>query len=100
MEELDTLLLQHRCHHVMIVGHLNFHLEPIAFDNLITVQGLANQVTFPMHEQGGLLDPVLSDLHDANTLLGPMGSSHHFNVLLQVKINAVRAGAALHTVWL
>ena len=59
-EELDSLLLRHRCSHVLLVGNLNFHLEQEIFNNLLTVQGLINHVTFPTHERRGLLDPVLS----------------------------------------
>ncbi len=57
-EELDTLLLRHKCSQVMIVGDLNFHLENEAYTSLLSVQGLVNHVTFPTHERGGLLDPV------------------------------------------
>lgn len=65
-EELDTLLHHHNCSHVMIVRGLNFHMEKDAFNNLLAVQGLTNHVTFPTHEQGGLLDPVVTDLPEAS----------------------------------
>ncbi len=66
MEELDTLLQRHKCSHVMIVGDLNFYMEQDAFSNLLAVQGLTNHVTFPTHERGGLLDPVVTDLPEAS----------------------------------
>ena len=75
MEELDTILLRHKCSHVMVVGNLNFHLEQEAFNNLLMVQGLVNHVTFPTHEREGLLDPILSDLPETNIVLQPLGAS-------------------------
>ena len=72
-EKLDTLLQQHRCSHVMILGDLNYHLEQEAFNSLLTVQGLANHVTFPTHERGGSLDPVLTDLPDSSILCQQLG---------------------------
>ncbi|XP_050698030.1 uncharacterized protein LOC126985992 [Eriocheir sinensis] len=102
-EELDTLLLRHQCSHVMVVGDLNFHLEQGAFDNLLTVQGLVNHVTFPTHERGGLLDPVLSDLPEASLRcqqLGPVGSSDHYAVLARVELTTEREDAVPRTIWL
>ena len=61
-EILDELMLAHRCRHVIVVGNLNHHLEQSAYENFLTVQGLTDHVTFPMHERGGTLDPVISDL--------------------------------------
>ena len=101
--ELDSLLLRHQCSQVMVVGDLNFHLEQEAFDNLLTVQGLINHVTFPTHERGGILDPVLSDLPDTSIQcqqLGPVGSSDHYTVLAQVKLQTAREEAVSRTIWL
>ncbi|MPC67993.1 hypothetical protein E2C01_062182 [Portunus trituberculatus] len=72
-EKVDTLLQQHRCSHVMILGDLNHHLEQDAFTSLLTVQGLANHMTFPTHERGGSLDPVLTDLPDSSILCQQLG---------------------------
>ena len=102
-EKLDTLLQQHRCSHVMILGDLNYHLEQDAFNSLLTVQGLANHVTFPTHERGGSLDPVLTDLPDSSILcqqLGMVGTSDHHAVLTRVKLNAAREAAAPRSIWL
>uniref|UniRef100_A0A0P4VX79 Uncharacterized protein n=1 Tax=Scylla olivacea TaxID=85551 RepID=A0A0P4VX79_SCYOL len=102
-EELDTLLQRHKCSHVMIVGDLNFHMEQDAFSNLLTVQALTNHVTFPTHERGGLLDPVVTDLPEASIScqqLGPVGSSDHFAVLSQVELQTAREDAIPRTVWL
>ena len=101
--ELDILLQHHKCSHVMIVGDLNFHMEQDAYNNLLTVQGLANHVTFPTHERGGLLDPVITDLPEASIRcqqLGPVGSSDHFAVLSQVELLAAREDAIPRTIWL
>lgn len=87
----------------MIVGDLNFHLEQDAFNNLLTVQGLSNHVSFPTHERGGSLDPVLSDLPDSSIIckqLDPVGTSDHYAVLTQVKLDAAREDAVPRTIWL
>ena len=102
-EELDTLLQRHKCSHVMVVGDLNPHMEQDAFDNLLAVQGLTNHVTFPTHERGGLLDPVMSDLPEASICcqqLGPVGSSDHFAVLSQVELLTAREDTIPRTIWL
>ena len=68
----------------MIVGTLNAHMEHNAYNNLLAVQGLTNHVTFPTHEQGGLLDPVITDLPEASICcqqLSPVGSSDHYAIL-------------------
>ena len=102
-EELDTLLSRHKCRHAMIVGDLNPHLEKEAFENLLLVHGLQNHVTFPTHERGGLLDPVLTDLPDTTIAcqqLGTVGSSDHHAVLTQVTLTLAREKAVPRTVWL
>jgi len=102
-EELDTLLQRHKCSHVMIVGDLNFHMERDAYNNLLAVQGLVNHVTFPTHERGGLLDPVVTDLPEVSIRceqLGPVGSSDHFAVLSQVELQTAREDAIPRTIWL
>ncbi|KAK8384200.1 hypothetical protein O3P69_009145 [Scylla paramamosain] len=64
-----------------------------AYENLLTVQGLKDHVTFPTHERGGTLDPVISDLEE-DTLscrqLGLVGSSDHHAVLTQVDMGVAR----------
>lgn len=61
-EKLDTLLQQQKCSYVMIVGDPNSHMEQDVYNNLLAVEGLTNHITFPTHERGGLLDPILTDV--------------------------------------
>ncbi|KAK4328324.1 hypothetical protein Pmani_001267 [Petrolisthes manimaculis] len=100
---LDDLLILHRCSHVLVVGDLNHHLEQQAYENLLDVQGLIDHVTFPTHEQGGTLDPVISDLQE-DTLcchqLGPVGSSDHHAVLTKVNVGVARDEATTRTIWM
>ena len=87
----------------MVVGDLNLHLEQSAYENLLTVQGLTDHVTFPTHERRGTLDPVISDLQE-DTLrchqLGLVGSSDHHAVLTQVDVGVARDEAISRTIWL
>ena len=101
-EELDNLLRRYGCKNVLIVGDLNFHLEQQTYENLTTVHGLVNHVTFPTHERGGLLDPVLSDLPEANIRcqqLEKVGSSDHHAVLTHINLSAAREDAVPRTIW-
>ena len=102
-ETLDELMLAHRCRHVMVMGDLNHHLEQDAYENLLTVHGLTDHITFPTHERDGTLDPVISDLQE-DTLrcyqLGLVGSSDHHAVLTQVDLGVARDEATSRTVWL
>ena len=101
-EELDNLLRRYGCKNVLIVGDLNFHLEQQAYENLTTVHGLVNHITFPTHERGGLLDPVLSDLPEANIRcqqLQKVGSSDHHAVLTHINLSAAREDAVPRTIW-
>ncbi|XP_063879419.1 uncharacterized protein LOC135110721 [Scylla paramamosain] len=103
MEELDTMLQQNKCSQVMILGDLNFHLQQDAFNSLLMVQGLTNHVSFPTHERGGSLDPVLADLPDSSIVchqLGTVGISDHHAVLASVKLDIAREAAAPRTIWL
>ena len=102
-EELDILLQRHKCSHVMIVGDLNPHMEQDAYNNLLAVQGLANHVTFPTHERGGMLDPVVTDIPETSIhcqQLGPVGSSDHFAVLSRVELQTAREESIPRTIWL
>ena len=93
-ETLDELMLVYCCRHVMVVGHLNHHLEQGAYENLLTVQGLTDHVTFPLQERGGTLDTVLSDLQDTLRChhLGLVCSSDHHAVLTQVDLGVAGCG--------
>ena len=103
-EELDNLLQCHKCKTILVMRDLNFHLEQQAYDNLVSIQGLVNHVTFPTHEQGGLIDPVLSDLPEANIRLeqqiGKVSSSDHHATLTHIHLNAAREGAVPRTIWM
>ena len=58
-EDLDNLMLAHSCSRALIAGDLNHHLEWDAYENLLKVQGLTDHVTFPTHERGETLNPVI-----------------------------------------
>ncbi len=51
-DNMDGLLMRHRCLQVLIVGDLNNHLERDAYMSLLTVQGLTNYVSFPTRRAG------------------------------------------------
>ena len=51
----------------MVVDNLSHHLEQGADESLLTVQGLTDHVTFPKHEKGGTLDPVVFRTNSAVT---------------------------------
>ena len=102
-DRLDDLLIEHSCSHVLVVGDLNHHIEQRTYENLLAVQGLTDHVTFPTHERGGTLDPVISDLQE-DVLnchqLGLVGSSDHHAVLTQLDVGVARDEATTRTVWL
>ena len=100
---LDDLMTRHRCSHILIVGDLNHHLEQAAYEGLLAVQGLVDFVTFPTHERGGSLDPVITDIQEGlvNCVqLGPVGSSDHYAVLTQLDVSVAREEAVTRTNWL
>lgn len=102
-EQMDDLLTRHRYRHVLIVGDLNQHMEGAGYENLLTVQGLTDHVTFPTHERGGTLDPVISDLGEGRVMcqqLGPFGSSDHHAILTRADVGVARDEATSHTIWL
>ncbi|MPC35274.1 hypothetical protein E2C01_028694 [Portunus trituberculatus] len=96
-------MLVHSCSHVLIVGNLNDHLERDAYENLLEVQGLTDHVTFPTHERGGTLDPVISG-YQADSLqchrLELMGSSDHYVLLTQLDVGVAQDEATTRTIWL
>ncbi|XP_050721117.1 uncharacterized protein LOC127000986 [Eriocheir sinensis] len=100
---LDQLMQQHSCSHILIVGDLNQHLVARVFDDLLTVHGLTNHVTFPTHNSGSSLDPVISDLpEDIVTCrpLGAVGSSDHLAVLSTIQVATLRDAPMMRTNWL
>ena len=82
-------------------GDLNHNLEQGAYENLLTVQDLTDNVTFPTHERGKTVDPVISDLQE-DTLrcdqLERVGSSDRHTVLIQMNMDVVRDEATSRTV--
>ena len=68
----------------------------------MSVQGLINQFTFPTNERGGLLNPVMSDLPEANTRykqLKNVGRSDHHAALPHINLNGAREDAVPRTIW-
>ena len=85
----------------MVVGNLNHHLKQGAYQNLLTVQGLTDHITFPTHERGGTLDPVISDLQEDTFhchQLRLIGSSDHHAVLTKVDMGVTWDKATSRTV--
>lgn len=77
---LDSLLYEYSCKHLIIVGDMNQNLVMRSFEELLTVFGLTNHVDFPTHDMGSSLDPVITDLPDSLVCcrpLGNVGSSDH-----------------------
>ncbi|KAG0722807.1 hypothetical protein GWK47_043877 [Chionoecetes opilio] len=100
---LDRLLQQYSCNHTVIVGDLNQHLAARAFEELLTVYGLTNHVTFPTHISGSSLDPVISDLPEGVITcrpLGAVGSSDHLAVLSTIHVAGLRDVPKKRTNWL
>nr|XP_045603079.1 uncharacterized protein LOC123761179 [Procambarus clarkii] len=103
MDNLDSLLMQHNCQHIIIVGDLNQYLIQRDFDELLAVFNLENFVSFPTHISGSSLDPVVTDL-PANIVncrpLGYVGSSDHQAVFTTLAIPTDRGEESVRTTWL
>jgi len=100
---LDVLLLQHSCKHLIIVGDLNQHLVQRQFDEMLTVFGLTNHVSFPTHISGSSLDPVITDLPSSMVTCRPLatvGSSDHLAVLTKIKLAIDHNEGVTRTNWL
>ncbi len=103
INNLDEIMETNNCHNVAIVGDLNQHLVTRAFTELTVVQGLTNHVTFPTHQRGGSLDPVLTDLISDCVQCRPLdyvGSSDHLAVLSTIKLAPAREEEHERTIWL
>lgn len=100
---LDNILHQYSCKNLIIVGDLNQHLVARPFEELLTVYGLNNHVNFPTHISGSSLDPVITDLPE-NLVncrsLGTAGSSDHYVVHTEIKLETTRDAAITRTIWL
>ena len=100
---LDSLLIQHSCKHLVIVGDLNQHLVQKQFDELLTVFGLTNHVNFSTHILGSSLDPVITDLPGSMVTCRPLttvGSSDHLAVLTNIKMTIDHNEGVTRTNWL
>nr|XP_027209302.1 uncharacterized protein LOC113802849 [Penaeus vannamei] len=87
-DNLDRILFEHFCQHIIILGDLNQYLVATAFDNLLTVFGMHNHVDFPTHISGSSLDPVLSDFPESLvqcSALGNVGTSDHTAILTNIQ---------------
>ena len=65
----------------------------IAFNSFMAVQRLENHLSFPTHERGGSLDPVLTHIPHSNILcqqLGMVGTLDHHAVLTGIKLDIAR----------
>ncbi|KAG0711354.1 hypothetical protein GWK47_020760 [Chionoecetes opilio] len=93
---IDTLLLQHSCNHLIVVGDMNQHLVARQFEDLLTEYGLSSHVNFPTHTSGSSLDPVITDLSDEVITclpLGMVGSLDNSGVLTTISTTVCRRAA-------
>ena len=100
---LDNLMLQHTCKHLLIVGDMNQNLVMRPFEDLLTVFGLTNHVDFPTHNSGSSLDPVVTDLPESLVHcqpLGNVGSSDHQAVHTTINICPAYDRAVTRITWL
>ena len=100
---LDSILQDHSCQRVIIVGDLNYYLVASAFNELLTVHGLDNHVDFPTHISGSSLDPVLTDFPEYTvkcSAMGNVGSSDHTAILTTVNTAMERDEPINRTIWL
>ncbi|KAG0724945.1 hypothetical protein GWK47_039548 [Chionoecetes opilio] len=100
---IDTLLLQHNCNHLIVVGDMNQHLVTRQFEDLLIEYGLNNPINFPTHISGSSLDPVITDLPEEVITclpLGMFGSSDHSAVLTTISTTVVRNEATARVNWL
>ena len=98
IDHLDGIMTAHNCQNTVIVGDLNQHLVMRAFTELTVVHDLHNHVTFPTHERGGSLDPVLADLLTALTIAPAREEEHWRDIWLWEHANWEAARHALAAV--
>ena len=100
---LDNLLHLYSCKHLIIVGDMNQNQIRGHFEDFLTIYGLTNHVTFPTHDSGSSLDPVITDFPDSIvhcSPLGNVGSSDHRAVFTSVHICANHDDPIKRTTWL
>lgn len=92
-ERDDILQTRYHCSPILIRGDFNHHLEGGTYEDLLTVQDLSNFLTFPTHEHGRTLDPIITELgEDMVTChqLRQVSSSDHHAILTQVDVGMVQ----------
>ena len=100
---LDSLLYENSCKHLIIVGDMNQNLVMRSFEELLTIFGLTNHVDFPTHISGSSLDPVITDLPSSIVCcrpLGYVGSSDHQAVYTSINVEQANDDAVTRTTWL
>ncbi|MPC81366.1 hypothetical protein E2C01_075978 [Portunus trituberculatus] len=98
----DRLMTTHHCDNVIIIGDLNPRGIQKSFDSLLTVHNLHNNVSFPTHGSGSILDPVIADLPPQEVCcypLGPVRSSEHEAILTRITFKRTRDESSTRTLW-
>ena len=102
-QNLDALLGMHSCKHLAIVGDMNQNLIMGPFEEFLSIFGLYNHVTFPTHDSGSSLDPVITDIPEALVhccSLGNAGSSDHKVIHTTINICPQYDEPVTRTQWL
>ena len=102
-QNLDNLLYEHSCKHLVVVGDMNQHLVMRSFEDLLTTYGLTNHVNFPTHDSGSSLDPVITDIDESLVSCRPLrnvGSSDHRAIFTTINIHPVCDDALNRKTWL
>ena len=100
---LDGLLYEYSCKHLVIVGDMNQNQIAVPFEDFLNIFGLINHVNFPTHDSGSSLDPVITDFSDSLVYccpLGNVGSSDHQAVYTSIDIRTSHDSAVTRTTWL
>ena len=102
MDNLDQLMMEHKCEHVVILGDLNQHIVQATFDNLLAVFDLTNHVRFATHSSGSSLDPVVTDFPTPTVSCSPLGfvgTSDHEAVLTKIEFKKPQDEQYTRTLW-
>lgn len=100
---LDGLLAENSCKHLIIVGDMNQNQIYRQFDEFLSIFGLINHVTFPTHVSGSSIDPVITDMSDnliSCSALGFPGTSDHQVVRSLINIETIIDPPLTRTIWL
>ena len=102
IENIDSMMVANQCSNVMIIGDLNQNSVKNAFNTLLVVHDLKNYVTFPTHNSGSSLDPVVTDLPPHSVQCSPLdfvGTSDHVAVLTKIHFERPREESHTRTLW-